>query len=74
MPFLAEIRIPPIVVVTAKDLTESDRRRLNGSVTEVLAKGSFSQDELLEICGSTSSITSSLRRRRRALMPAHPVS
>jgi len=38
----------PIVVVTAKELTEEDRRRLNGSVTEILSKGAMSQDRLLE--------------------------
>jgi hypothetical protein len=35
-------------VVTAKDLTEEDRRRLNGSVTQVLSKGSFTPDQLLD--------------------------
>ena len=29
----------PVVVVTAKDLTEDDRRRLNGSVLRVVRKG-----------------------------------
>jgi PAS domain S-box-containing protein len=37
----------PIVVVTAKDLTAEDRRRLNGHVTSVLQKGGYSRDELL---------------------------
>jgi PAS domain S-box-containing protein len=46
-------RAIPVVVVTAKDLTEEDRLRLNGSmllggcVKRVLQKGSFSRDELL---------------------------
>ena len=35
------------VVVTAKDLTEEDRRRLDGNVATVLAKGAYTQDELL---------------------------
>ncbi len=38
----------PIVVVTAKDLTEADRKRLNGSVTQVLSKGSFTPEQLLD--------------------------
>jgi CheY-like chemotaxis protein len=32
-------RTIPVVVVTAKDLTEDDRRRLNGSVLRVIRKG-----------------------------------
>ena len=38
----------PVVVVTAKELTEEDRRRLNGSVTQILGKGAMSQETLLE--------------------------
>ena len=57
--FLAELRQHPewqsipVVVVTAKDLTEEDRLFLNGSmflsgcVKRVLQKGSFSRDDLL---------------------------
>ncbi len=37
----------PVVVVTAKELTAEDRRRLNGSVEKVLLKGAFSHEELL---------------------------
>jgi hypothetical protein len=37
----------PIVVVTAKDLTPEDRRRLNGYVTEIIQKDARSQEELL---------------------------
>jgi signal transduction histidine kinase/CheY-like chemotaxis protein/ligand-binding sensor domain-containing protein/protocatechuate 3,4-dioxygenase beta subunit len=37
----------PIIVVTAKELTEEDRRRLNGYVSKVLAKGACSMAELL---------------------------
>ncbi len=37
----------PILVVTAKDLTDDDRRRLNGQVLGVLQKGAYSRDELL---------------------------
>jgi signal transduction histidine kinase/DNA-binding response OmpR family regulator len=38
----------PIVVVTAKDLTEEDRQRLNGYVQYVVDKGSHDQEELLQ--------------------------
>jgi adenylate cyclase len=37
----------PVVVVTAADLTEEDRRRLNGGVERVLLKGAYTRDELL---------------------------
>jgi adenylate cyclase len=37
----------PVVVVTAADLTEDDRRRLNGAVEKILLKQASSRDELL---------------------------
>ncbi len=40
-------RAIPIVVVTAKDLTPEDRRRLNGYVTEIIQKDARGQEELL---------------------------
>jgi CheY-like chemotaxis protein len=51
--FVAEVRghhawrTIPIVVVTAKDLTEDDRRRLNGYVEQILQKGAYSREALL---------------------------
>ena len=50
--FVAELRKSesgrkiPVVVVTAKEITEQDRERLNGQVRRVLHKGSFSREEL----------------------------
>jgi CheY-like chemotaxis protein len=38
----------PVIVVTAKDLDDEDRRRLTGSVAQVLHKGSLSREELLK--------------------------
>jgi hypothetical protein len=38
----------PIIVVTAKDLTPDDRMRLNGSVQQILQKGTHIRDELLQ--------------------------
>jgi hypothetical protein len=35
------------VVATAKDLTLSDRQRLNGYVEQILQKGAYSQEALL---------------------------
>lgn len=43
----AEWRTIPILVVTAKDLTEEDRLRLNDYVVKVLQKGAYSREELL---------------------------
>jgi signal transduction histidine kinase/CheY-like chemotaxis protein len=37
----------PIIVVTAKDLTEEDHRRLNGYVESILQKGAYEPEELL---------------------------
>jgi CheY-like chemotaxis protein len=42
-----EWRTIPIVVITAKELTSEDRRRLSGSVEKVLLKGAYSREELL---------------------------
>ncbi len=51
--FLEEVRKQegwrsiPVVVVTAKNLTPEDRLVLSGSVTQILEKGAYSQEELL---------------------------
>jgi CheY-like chemotaxis protein len=37
----------PVIVITARDLTEADLARLNGNVTRVLRKGFSSTEELL---------------------------
>ena len=39
----------PVIVVTAKDMTAEDRRRLNHSVERVLQKGASTEDELREL-------------------------
>ena len=41
-------RTIPVVVVTARELTAEDRRRLNGSVERILQKGAYSREELLQ--------------------------
>lgn len=43
-----EWRSIPIVVVTAQDLTNDDRRRLNGHVETIIRKSGDSRDSLLE--------------------------
>jgi CheY-like chemotaxis protein len=37
----------PVLVVTAMDLTEEDRRRLDGGVRRILQKGAYGRDDLL---------------------------
>jgi signal transduction histidine kinase/CheY-like chemotaxis protein/ligand-binding sensor domain-containing protein len=37
----------PVIVITAKDLTEEDRRRLNGEVARILGKDSTSRERLV---------------------------
>ncbi len=52
--FLTELRKRPghhripVVVVTAADLSEADRRRLSGGVERVLLKAAYDREELLE--------------------------
>jgi CheY-like chemotaxis protein len=43
----ANCRHVPVIVITAKDLTEHDRQRLNGQVVRIIQKGSASQTDLL---------------------------
>ena len=45
----AEWRDIPVIVVTAKDLTEEDHRRLNGEVERVLQKDAPTRDEMLRM-------------------------
>ncbi|MGH8549052.1 MAG: response regulator [Methylococcales bacterium] len=42
----------PIVIVTAKDLSKEERQKLNRSVEQVLFKGLYSLDELLQEIGN----------------------
>jgi PAS domain S-box-containing protein len=42
-----EWRTIPVVVVTTKDITQEDRLRLNGYVTQVIQKGTYGRDALL---------------------------
>jgi signal transduction histidine kinase/DNA-binding response OmpR family regulator len=51
--FLTELRRRPgcehipVIVITAKTLTDEDHRRLNGEVSRILEKGTTSKDQLL---------------------------
>jgi CheY-like chemotaxis protein len=73
--FLAELRSRPdgrdipVLVVTAKDLTEDDRRRLNGGVERVIMKRGYASDELLRELGRA---LAACVDRRRAGSDAEP--
>jgi len=43
----SEWRRIPVIVLTAKDLTESDRMRLNGYVEKIVQKGAWDRESLL---------------------------
>jgi signal transduction histidine kinase/CheY-like chemotaxis protein len=55
--FLVELRRQmawrdiPVVVLTAMDLTDEDRRRLNGEVERIIEKGAYGREELLNEVG-----------------------
>jgi CheY-like chemotaxis protein/two-component sensor histidine kinase len=38
----------PVIVITARDLSDEDRLRLNGHVEKILQKGAYSREQLLE--------------------------
>jgi len=44
----ADTRYIPIIVVTAKVLTDEDHQRLNGNIEALLSKGLFTEQELME--------------------------
>ena len=52
--FIAELRQEshlseiPVIVLTAKTITADDRNKLNGSVKDIIQKGSFNRSQLLE--------------------------
>jgi hypothetical protein len=43
----------PVIVITAKDLTEEDRRRLNGGVERIIQKGATTPAEVLALIRAT---------------------
>ena len=42
-----DCRDVPVIVITAKDLTPEDHRRLNGEVSRIIQKGTTSAEQLL---------------------------
>jgi CheY-like chemotaxis protein len=66
--FVAELRSRadghdiPVLVMTAKDLTDDDRRRLNGGVERIIIKRGSEREELLRELGQA--LASCVERRR----------
>jgi CheY-like chemotaxis protein len=52
----------PVIVVTAKDLTDEDHRRLNGGVEHILQKDAPTRDEMLQEVGTV--LTRCIKRGR----------
>jgi CheY-like chemotaxis protein len=68
--FLAELRRQqdwrdiPVLIVTAMDLSDDDRRRLNGGVERIMQKGAYSRADLLSEVGRA--VTACVDRQRAA--------
>ena len=58
----AKWRTIPVLVVTGRDITDADRRRLNGEVERVIQKSGHAGDDLLREVASA--LTACLDRRR----------
>jgi CheY-like chemotaxis protein len=54
----------PVLVLTAMELTDEDRRRLNGEVERILQKGASAREQLLDEIGRVLTIVT-----RRAQPP-----
>ena len=63
----ARWRSIPVVVITAKDLTDEDRARLNGGVARIFRKGTMARDELLRELGRLLDEPAPPSRTRHAL-------
>lgn len=37
----------PVIILTAKDITDDDKKRLNGSIQDIIGKGNFAHEEVL---------------------------
>ena len=42
-----ETRDIPVIILTAKDITDDDKKRLNGSIQDIIGKGNFAHEEVL---------------------------
>jgi CheY-like chemotaxis protein len=44
-----EVQDTPVIVLTAKDLTEQDRRLLSGRVEQIVEKGAGSNEQVVKL-------------------------
>ncbi len=71
--FLVEMRVNPewrdipVIVLTAKDLTEADRRMLSGKVEQILEKGACSHQQLVAEVRNVASRTGAKRHAAGAV-------
>jgi CheY-like chemotaxis protein len=63
----ARWRSIPVVIITAKDLTDEDRVRLNGGVARIFRKGTIARAELLRELARLLDEPAPLSRARRAV-------
>ena len=42
-----ETRDIPVIILTAKDITDDDKKRLSGSIQDIIGKGNFAHEEVL---------------------------
>ena len=42
-----ETRDIPVIILTAKDITDDDKKRLNGRIQDIIGKGNFAHEEVL---------------------------
>jgi adenylate cyclase len=61
----AQLRGIPVVVVTARDLTDADRNRLNGGVERIIQK--TDRDDMLR---EVRSVLTKCVERQRSVLPA----
>ena len=62
----------PVVVLTAKDLTDDDRARLNGGVERIVQKGAYTKDALLGEVRRLLDASIARRRRTSSYPPPRP--
>ncbi len=77
--FVAELRRTPewrhipVLVVTARDLSDEDRRRLYGGVQQVIQKGAYDRDQLLFEVGQVLAATVAREDDLEPILETRPV-
>jgi CheY-like chemotaxis protein len=77
--FVAELRRTPewrhipVLVVTARDLSDEDRRRLHGGVQQIIQKGAYDRDRLLFEVGQVLAATVAREDDLEPILETRPV-